>query len=414
MDVKKFFLIVALNVWRWFTDPTGLLFIVVAPLVLTAIFGLAFGQSGAEAPIRDVPVLVVNQDRGAQIGNFGEQLASFFLEAPEGLAELIEAQRLASAEEARQRVRSGAAVAAIIIPETFSERLSAFNPTFDEQKITLELYTDAASPISAQIVSAIVRQFLNRLTNANIALSVAVGQNPLLLARAAEIAERVASAEPPIAFSVTQGEQTRRTTFEPLQIFAPSMAVFFLGFAMAVGIVQIMQEKENGTLQRMLVTSTSRTTILAGMMGATYINGVLQLVLLILATSLLGALMGMQSPVWGTDAVAIALIVLVVSAAFMGIGTLIVSLAKDRVQAQALSSAILVVLGTIGGAFFSNESAAAPLGPISYISPTYWGSNAFTQLSGGTFPALHLVVLIGFALVTFGIGLQRFTQRVEV
>jgi ABC-type multidrug transport system permease subunit len=108
------------------------------------------------------------------------------------------------------------------------------------------------------------------------------------------------------------------------------------------------------------------------------------------------------------------LIVLVVTAAFMGVGTLIVSLAKNRVQAQALSSAILVVFGVLGGAFFATADAAAPLGVASYISPTYWGSNAFLQLTNGTFPLLNIVVLLAIAIVTFAIGLRLFNQRVEV
>lgn len=414
MDIGKTLLIIRLHVVRWFSDPTGLLFVLVAPFVLTIIFGFAFSGATDNAPLKDIPVVIVNQDRGTQFGNFGAQLETFFTQPPEGLAELIAAESLKDPEEARRRVQRGAAAAAIFIPEDFSERLNAFSPTFGEQKIALEFYADAASPISAPIVNAILREFLNRLTNANIALSAAVSQNPLLLVRASEIAERAASAEPPITFTLTQGAQTRRATFEPLQVFAPSMAVFFLGFAVAVGIVQIIMEKENGTLQRMLVSPTTRPTILAGLMGATYINGVLQLILLIIATSVLGGLMGMESPVWGRDIPALLLIVLVVTAAFMGVGTLIVSLAKNRVQAQALSSAILVVFGVLGGAFFATADAAAPLGAASYISPTYWGSNAFLQLTNGTFPLLNIVVLLAIAIVTFAIGLRLFKQRVEV
>ncbi|MCS6870132.1 MAG: ABC transporter permease [Anaerolineae bacterium] len=415
MDIGKVLLIIRLNVVRWFTDPTGLAFLLLAPFILTVIFGFAFSGAVNDVPLKDIPVVVVNQDRGAQFSNFGAQLEAFFTQPPdESLAKLIKAESLEDAAEARERVQRGKAAAAIIIPEDFSERLNAFSPTFGEQKITLEFYSDAASPISAPVVNAILREFLNRFTNVNIALSAAVAQNPLLLARAAEIAERVANAELPIALSVTQGAQARRVLFEPLQVFAPSMSVFFLGFAVAVGIVQIIMEKENGTLQRMLVSPTTRSTILAGLMGATYINGVLQLILLIIATGALGALMGSQSPVWGTDVPALLLVVLVVAAAFMGVGTLIVSLAKNRVQAQALSSAILVVFGVLGGAFFATGDASAPLGPVSYISPTFWGSNAFVQLTGGTFPALHIVVLLGIGIVTFGIGLRLFSQRVEV
>ncbi|MFN7209825.1 MAG: ABC transporter permease, partial [Aggregatilineales bacterium] len=90
------------------------------------------------------------------------------------------------------------------------------------------------------------------------------------------------------------------------------------------------------------------------------------------------------------------------------------SLVKNRVQAQALSSAILVLFGVLGGAFFNTGTVEAPLGVASYFSPTFWGANAFVRLANGTFPVLHVVVLLGIALVTFGIGLRLFIQRVEV
>lgn len=415
MDIGKVLLIIRLNVRRWLSDPTGLLFLLVAPFVLTAIFGLAFsGATSGSTPLKDIPVVVVNQDRGTQFGNFGAELEKLLTQPPEGLADLIAAESLEDAEAARQRVRRGTATVAIVVPEDFSERLNALSPTFGEQKIALEVYSDVASPISASIVNAVVQEFLNRLTNANIALSAAVSQNPLLLVRASEIAQAAANAELPVRFTLKQGEQVRSSIIEPLRLFAPSMSVFFLGFAVAVGVVQIILERENGTLQRLLASPATRATVLTGLMGAVYLNGVLQLVLLILATSLLGALIGVQSPIWGTDVAALLLVVLAVTAAFMGVGTLIVSLVKNRVQAQAISSAILVLFGVLGGAFFSTGTVEAPLGVASYFSPTFWGSNAFVRLANGTFPLLHVVVLLGIALVTFGIGLRLFIQRVEV
>ncbi|MFN7209470.1 MAG: ABC transporter permease, partial [Aggregatilineales bacterium] len=302
MDIRKVLLIIRLNVRRWFSDPTGLLFLLVAPFILSAIFGLAFsGAIAGDVPIKDIPVVVVNQDRGTQFGNFGAELEKLLTQPPEGLADLIAAESLEDAEAARQRVRRGTATVAILIPEDFSERLNALSPTFGERKIALEVYSDVASPISASIVNAVVREFLNRLTNANIALSAAVSQNPLLLVRAAEIAQAAANAESPVRFTFKQGEQVRPPIMEPLRLFAPSMSVFFLGFAVAVGVVQIILERENGTLQRLLASPATRATILTGLMGAVYLNGISQLVLLILATSLLGALIGVQSPIWGTD-----------------------------------------------------------------------------------------------------------------
>ncbi|MCE7946519.1 MAG: ABC transporter permease [Chloroflexi bacterium CFX4] len=415
MDIRKVFQIILHNIRLWFADPTALFFTLIAPFVLTVIISLAFSNlGGSAAPVQNIPTLIVNQDQGSAFGNFGAQMEAIFLDPPEGLAELISVEALTDVDEARQRVRKGEARAAIIIPPDFSARLNAASPTFGQQKVEIELYRDANSTISPQIVGAIVRQFLNSFTNANIAVSAAAAQNPLLVARAAEIGQAVANAEPLIRLNVTEGRQAQRTTFNALQIFAPNMSVFFLAFAMAIGVVQIMVEKENGTLGRMLATPTTRSTILAGMFGATYINGVIQLTLLIVATSLFGVLLGTEVAVWGTDIPSLALLVLVVTAAFIGLGTIIAGLSKDRVQAQVLSNAILIVLGILGGAFFGSGDGSPPLGAVSYLSPNYWGANAFTQLAGGTFPATHFVVLLSMFVVLFSVGLLLFSRRVEI
>lgn len=84
MDIGKVLLIIRLNVRRWLSDPTGLLFLLVAPFVLTAIFGLAFsGATSGSTPLKDIPVVVVNQDRGTQFGNFGAELEKLLTQPPE-------------------------------------------------------------------------------------------------------------------------------------------------------------------------------------------------------------------------------------------------------------------------------------------------------------------------------------------
>ena len=49
-----------------FRDRNGILLMLVAPLVLAAIIGAAFGGFGGDtpAPISDIPIIIINQDNG--------------------------------------------------------------------------------------------------------------------------------------------------------------------------------------------------------------------------------------------------------------------------------------------------------------------------------------------------------------
>lgn len=421
MDIRKIWLIVWKDLRIQFADSAGILISYVTPVVLTLIISLAFsniGGGGNSSPITDIPIVIVNQDAGGAFGKLGDQVASLFLAPPESLAGLIDARAVTTPEEARQIVLRGEAQVAILIPADFSASLNTANPDFGKtQKVRVEIFRNVDAIISGQIVASIVNQFVNSVTNASIAISAAAQTNPILLAQSNQIASEVAEktgAENNITVTVTEGKRVVQQRFNALQQFAPSMAVFFLNFSVAFGVLSVMEEKERWTLQRMLISPTARPSVLIGKLGGAYINGVVQLTILIVATTVLGLLLGNPEPVWGTDVIGLAVMVLVVVAASIGLGTIIVGLAKDRVQAQVLINAIMIVLGLLGGAFFANASGGAPLGPVSYISMNYWAQNAFTQLTQGVFPALNIVVLGGMFIGFFGVGLVLFNRRVGV
>src|SRR4051794_30086562 len=115
MDLRKFFVIAFKDVRQLFADRAGLLTTFAAPLVLTFVIGAAFsGFSGRDGPIKDIPVVVVNQDKGATFGpqpvNFGQNL----LDALKSTGSLLKADALTDENEAKALVRQGKASAAVL------------------------------------------------------------------------------------------------------------------------------------------------------------------------------------------------------------------------------------------------------------------------------------------------------------
>src|SRR5687767_8472874 len=110
MDFRKFLLIALKDVQLTVRDRAALLINIGAPLTLTMILGLAFGGLGSgRSPIQDIPVVIVNHDQGTAFGNFGMILAESFVNPPEGLKDLIEAEELSDENVAKMRVRQGQA-----------------------------------------------------------------------------------------------------------------------------------------------------------------------------------------------------------------------------------------------------------------------------------------------------------------
>lgn len=422
MDIRKFLAIVRRDIIILFKDTPTLLIILGAPLVLTFIISAAFSGmgSGGGGPIRDIPVLVVNQDAGTAMGNMGEQIARIFTDPPAGaLADLLNGAALSDADEARQRVRKGVAAAAIIIPPDFSERLMMPG---GENKVHVEVYRDVGSPLSSEIVYSITNQMVNGLATGSIAAGAAARADLALLSQVAaigqEVGQRVAL-DPPIQVrsSLSQPEASgqRGSGLNLLQYFAPAMAVFFLNFTAAFGVLSIMEERERWTLQRMLVTPTSRATILVGKLGSAYVNGVIQLTILVIAMSLFAPITGSSAPVWGTNIPGLALMIVVVAAASVGLGTLIAGVAKDRVQAAVLINAVMIVMGIAGGTFFASGSGAPPLGTISLLTLNWWATEGFMKLARtDVVPLQNVAALLVIFVVCFGVGLALFRRRLDM
>jgi ABC-2 type transport system permease protein len=430
MDFRKFVQIALKDVRSVFTDRATLVIILATPFIMTLVLAAAFGgMTSGGSPVSNVPVVVVNQDKGTSVVimqmNFGQQMTDALKNIKVNANDpnpLLKVDVLDDETQARALVTQGKAVAAVIIPADFSNSLNPANASFGDSKIRLSIFRDAANPITADIVASVVQQMVNGFTNSMIAINAGAKVDPSAVAYAQSISQGIfqemAKTSSTTGESGTQAaaQQNQGPGINLLQYFAPAMAIFFLNFSMAFGAVSIIEEKENGTLQRLLISPTSRMTILAGKLGGTYVSGLLQIAALIIATSLIGPVMGIKTPVWGTNIPALVVVTLVVVAGAIGLGTLIAALSRTRQQANVVANAILILMGIAGGTFFASTSGAPPMGILSQLTVNYWANNAFTTLSqtGDLSTVLpHLTALLLIFVVGFGIGVFLFSRRLE-
>lgn len=424
-DFKKFLTITVKDVRLLFTDRNALIYTILTPLLLTVVIGAAFsGFAGSSnnAPIKDIPVAVVNEDAGSAFGNLGTTITQILVPAPgekpdptNTLRTLISAQTM-NHDDAIAQVKSGKLVAAIIIPADFSQAVTGGS---GQGKITV--YRDAASSIQGSIVLSVVKAISNSIASGTVAVAAGAQVNPALLLQAQSIAQEVGAqlqSSPPISVNEENiaSQPGDTSSFDPLQYFAPSMAVFFMTFTMAAGATSIIEERDNWTLQRLLISPTSRLTVLAGKLGGTYANGILQLTILVVATSLVGPILGSKTSVWGNNVPGLALLLICTVAAATGLGTLLAAAARTSAQADTYSRAVLILLGIAGGAFFPLASLGNFFQFISKLTLNYWAVNGFTLLaSGKDISAIlpNLAALLVMFAVYFGIGMFLFNRRLE-
>ncbi len=123
-------------------------------------------------------------------------------------------------------------------------------------------------------------------------------------------------------------------------------------------------------------------------------------------------LLGFTPVELGKDPVALGIAILLIALCSSALGVVIAALARTENQIGGLSTFLLWGLGTLGGSIIPYFILENMLGPIPMALPHYWANKALDDIMvrGMILPdvSLALIMLLGFTLVFFLVGLWRF------
>ncbi len=457
-------LIARKDLYLRFTNRASLLFLLALPLGLSLIITLVFGDLGGGGPAtpRDIPLGIVNLDEGTeQQGrsiNYGAGLLQLIGAAdPDAVAaagaaacpyasagsavepdfafnELFSLQEIQDVAAGRDLVNSGDLAALVIVPPDFSARLSpqigpGIEDLYSGAPAPVEVYSDGSRPLEGQVAGGVVAAWSERLLAGNIALGAAVnaliGQEPLAALRLAAAGDDEAiSGALACAFADLAGgavaevqqagpvdDHALRQSTRILAFIGVAQATFFALFAAQFGVLGVVEERQAGTLQRILTTSTTRGAFLAGKLLGTWVTALFQLLLLLVALSLFASLIeGRLFFLWSASLPALFAILLPLSLAVAGLGVLLVAFVQRVEQIGAIGALVNIMLAMLGGAYGFTVPE-----PWSWLSMIYWGVEGMTRLGlGDSDVGLNALVLTLQGLALFGVGLWLFRRRVEV
>lgn len=195
-------------------------------------------------------------------------------------------------------------------------------------------------------------------------------------------------------------------------VAVPGVAVLFVFMTAQNTARSIFDEKEVGSFRRLLAAPMSKAALLIGKMLPNFITGLVQLVV-IFAFGIFGLkALGLTPITMGKSPLAVVLVSVLLSICSSAFGILLAALARTPNQIGGLSSLLLWLMGLLGGAFVPLFLLERFLGPVPKIVPHYWANHALTNLMvrglGLADVTLDLLVLLGFTVVFFAIGLWRF------
>ncbi len=358
---------------------------IVGPLALVLIMSATIG---AADDVSAFEFALADADGGEAAAAFETLLVD--LEA-DGTIELTTAEDRATLD---RLVDGGDVAAGFFVPPGFSASVVSGGSA------ELTIVGDPGSSIAADVAQAIADTFVAELEYVAVASAIVLGiegggGDPR---RLGELAAAATALEEPIRLVPVETEGRGR---DLASHYSVSLSVLFLFFTVQFAVLSLMEEREVGTLRRIMVAPIPAAAVVLGKMASAFMIGLATMVVLVIATTLI---VGAE---WGNP-LAVAVLILTGVIVAIALAVLVAAAARTAEQAGAYATIAALVLGLLGGVFFPISQAPGLLTTISYASPHRWLLDGFRDVSyGAGADALGptLAVLALFIVAFGGIGL---------
>ena len=331
-------------------DRTAILVGFVVPLMLAGLMGLALGSLDRGLRVR---LALVDLDHSSASQRFLDHLSQAWI------ADVIELERVDSIASAERALADDRADAAIVIPEGLAGSMAAGAAG------RIEVLGVTGNAFASRMARGLAQGFANRLASGT---------------------------EPPRLRARSPGGR-----LSSLEFFGTSMAVLFLTFAVLSGSRALQSEAESGTLARLAATPAQPASILAGKFGALLLLGLLQMLVMIGATSLL---FGSR---WGNPVPTAALVGTSVLMA-VGLSSFFVTVAGNAERGNLVATFGIFLLALVGGQFLPPAGLPDVFDLLNRLTPNGQAHRGFTDLIAAG-EAGSLATILEPLCATAGVGI---------
>jgi len=405
----------------------------VVPVVFFSVFASIFRGSSSRATTRQIPVVVVDEDRSANSARFVEAL-----KREKGLRVLDTGSLpggrtapIADAAAAEAMVRSGDAPLALIVPRGFGSSPIRFGTS--EAGPTLTVLADTSDPIAPQVFYGLLQKVaMTSMPDVMAETGIkqmdrwsgglTAEQKATLQKNVDRLRRETRGAEPaaggggsdsdgglvPVKVRDVLGEQKKNPT---VAVFAAGLGVMFLLFSAAGAGGALIEEVESGTLDRILSTRVTMTQLLLGKVLYLATVAVAQLTVMFLWGELF---FGLELHRHVPGFLVMAVVTALAASAF---GLVLAALSRTRMQLVALSNLLILVMSALGGSMFPRYLLSESVQKIGLVTLNAWAIDGFMKVFWRDAPLPALAPQVGFllvaAIVLFSLA-RRLARRWEV
>ena len=371
--------------------------LVMMPLLLIGMFGYMYPPAPSPNPntnnlgsvYPNLPVCLVVMDNGQMAKNVAFQFIQVSTEQ-----KLFTVTEAASFQDARNMLVEGKLKGIVVFPQGFSDALAS------KMSATVEVTVDESNPTIASIVRSEIAGVFNiigsdmSVQNMN---AIDGGQvNPTFLIQPVSIIN-----EPLISGAASS-----------FQFLAPGFVALTVVTGSLIGVAtSISKEKEQGTMDGLLVAPVSNISIIAGKVIAQTVRGMIQGSITLVLTVLI-----FNVRIYGSPIVTV-IVMFLGTASFVGVGIILSTVAPDQETANMMASLLQLPMMFLCGIMFPIEQLPSWMQIIGKALPLYYAADALRKVvilnASMNLIMPDILILMAYAAVTMVLALPLFDKAMK-
>lgn len=382
----------------FFSDRRGLLMGFAVPIALITLFAFAFGGAGrGEQKPEPRTLVIADNDHSRLSDTLITQLDS-----------LEEFEVLTTTEDtAEMFVAKGDYAAVIVIEKGFSDSIAKKSAPIFEIR-----YDEAQGPEVAILMGALYGKLNEFVGDMKYPFkpfrgTIHTEQDSLEVDSMLRVASENYPPMPKPNIGLKQTPVIKQAENSPGLVHAVAgTAMMMLLFSVTAMGMAMLDEKQEGTLKKLICAPISPTSILFGKMISVNVISMLQLSVMFLYGWL----------VFGLDIVhhIPSLIIMIFCCAYAcsSFGVFLVSFAKSRAQVQGMSTLVIMTMSALGGSMVPSFIMPAFMQKLGVITVNYWGVQGFYDIFWRDLPMTDPSFLMRpLMLLCIGTGLNLIATR---
>jgi len=382
----------------FFRDRLALFFFILFPFMFVILFNFLLGDALSE----DDPLVFHLATREAEGGLshqiIGAMVTRDWEQLEPGQPGVV---WLEDYEEARQKVENKELSGFLAFPADFTQKI------FMGGEAELEVIADAEATYTRAALYGLAHAISSQIGSQRAAFNAITelaGQEGQSILESLFGETDAAAVQSLIQFETEKVGEVEGQ--EPSNFVIPGYLVMFVFFAAAMSAETIVRERQNHTLERLLVTSVRREGLLGGIYTGTAIKGLIQIAIFWTVGLLVFNIDLGLAP---AAVILISILMVLMSAAF---ALMLATLAKTQRSTGAIAVLVSLVLAPLGGCWWPLFITPKWMQFIARFTPHGWAVTGFNKLMlfGAEFGdvAPEMLALVGFAIVFGLIAIWRF------